>query len=118
MFDSLSILLASLALVSPGLAQGEKHNIVMIMTDDQDKQLGSTDYMDTLHQEIFDQGAQFNKHYVTTAQCCPSRASLLRGQLAHNTNVTHVLNPGYVCVWFSSIASSDSLLVVTTPSSC
>ncbi|PVI02577.1 arylsulfatase [Periconia macrospinosa] len=66
----------------------------MIMSDDQDRRLGSTDFQGVLHREIFAQGVEFVNHFATIAQCCPSRASLLRGQAAHNTNVTNVHAPG------------------------
>lgn len=69
-------------------------NIVFIMTDDQDRRLGSTDYQYVLQREIFAKGTEFINHYATTANCCPSRTSLLRGQMVHNTNVTHVNAPG------------------------
>ncbi|KAK2016684.1 arylsulfatase [Colletotrichum eremochloae] len=69
-------------------------SIILIMSDDQDRRLGSTDYQQVLHRDIISQGVQFINHFTTTAQCCPSRASLLRGQAAHNTNVTNVHAPG------------------------
>ena len=65
-----------------------------IMSDDQDYRLGSLDYMKTVQSEIVHKGLQADNHYVTTAQCCPSRAALLRGQATHNTNITHVYSPG------------------------
>ncbi|KAK6064176.1 arylsulfatase precursor [Seiridium cupressi] len=69
-------------------------NIILIFTDDQDLHLGSLDYMPILQKELAEKGTQFNNHYCTVAQCCPSRASLLRGQAAHNTNITDVQRPG------------------------
>lgn len=66
-------------LVSLGQAQS-RPNIVFIMTDDQDKRLGSTDYQPTLHSELMLKGTQFTNHYTNTALCCPSRSTILRGQ--------------------------------------
>lgn len=57
-----------------------KPNIVFIMTDDQDKRLGSTDYMTVLNREIIAKGTEFSNHYTTQALCCPARSSLFRGQ--------------------------------------
>lgn len=70
-------------------------NIIMIMTDDQDRRLGSTDYMTNLHKLLIDQGTEFTNHYTTQALCCPARSSFLRGQQVHNTNITNVVKPGY-----------------------
>lgn len=58
----------------------KRPNIVFIMTDDQDKRLGSTDYMPYLHSELIDKGTEFDNHYTTMALCCPARSSLFRGQ--------------------------------------
>ncbi|RFN43342.1 arylsulfatase [Fusarium flagelliforme] len=71
-----------------------KPNIVFIFTDDQDLHLDSIKYQKALQSELIAKGTSFSNHYVTTAQCCPSRASLLRGQASHNTNITHVEAPG------------------------
>lgn len=71
-------------------------NIVFIMTDDQDRRLGSTDYMTALHRELIAKGTEFTNHYTTQALCCPARSSLLRGQQIHNTNITNVVKPGWV----------------------
>ncbi|KAF4332720.1 arylsulfatase [Fusarium beomiforme] len=82
----------------------------MIMTDDQDRLLGSTDYQKSLHREFFDKGVELVNHFVTVAQCCPSRTVFLHGQHAHNTNVTHVVAPGgnYQKFWVSG-ESNDYL---------
>ncbi|KAK8116893.1 uncharacterized protein PG998_005174 [Apiospora kogelbergensis] len=94
--QSLSGLVLACAAVSVAAAGDDatKPSIVLIMSDDQDRRLGSTDFQSVLHREIFSQGVEFVNHFATTAQCCPSRASFLRGQSAHNTNVTNVHAPG------------------------
>ncbi|KAL2065831.1 hypothetical protein VTL71DRAFT_3501 [Oculimacula yallundae] len=71
-----------------------KPNIVFILTDDQDVHLSSLDYMPFVKKHILDRGTYFNKHYCTTAVCCPSRITLWTGKSAHNTNITDV-NPPY-----------------------
>lgn len=96
----LSSLVLALCLLDPkavgSRSPGPKKpaNIVMIMTDDQDRRLGSTDYQYVLQREMMAKGTGFVNHYATTANCCPSRVSFLRGQMVHNTNVTHVNAPG------------------------
>lgn len=57
-----------------------KPNIVFIMTDDQDKRLGSVDYMTALNREIIEKGTEFSNHYTTQALCCPARSGFFRGQ--------------------------------------
>ena len=73
----------------------EKPNIVFLLSDDQDRRLGSMEFMETLQNEMIAKGLEATNHFTTSAQCCPSRVTLLRGQAAHNTNVTHVFSPGY-----------------------
>ena len=70
-------------------------NIIFILTDDQDSKLGSLDYMPNVQKSLVAEGISVDNHFATVAQCCPSRASLFRGQAAHNTNNTHVMAPGY-----------------------
>ena len=64
-------------------------NIVMILTDDQDVEMGSSsrDVMPQLHALIADAGATFSRSYAAVPICCPSRASLFSGRYQHNTKV-------------------------------
>jgi sulfatase-like protein len=79
----------------PQLEGGAKRpNIVFILTDDQDVRMNSLDHVPLIQKRLIDEGTLFKRHYCTTAVCCPSRASLWTGKLAHNTNVTD-LNPPY-----------------------
>ena len=83
------------ALLGVGFAAAQqKPNIVFIITDDQDLHLGSLETMEVVQREIVGKGTSFSNHWATTAQCCPSRTSILRGQQAHNTNITDVKEPG------------------------
>ncbi|ETS78804.1 hypothetical protein PFICI_08657 [Pestalotiopsis fici W106-1] len=85
---------ALLGLSLAGLSLAAQPNILVIFTDDQDLHLDSTMYQPILQREFTEKGTSFTNHFCTVAQCCPSRASLLRGQAAHNTNITYVLSPG------------------------
>jgi len=44
-------------------------------------------YMPKLTELVGAHGASFTNYYVTSALCCPSRVSMLRGQFPHNTTV-------------------------------
>lgn len=86
--------LVALALTgSAALAADKKPNVVIVMSDDQDRLLGSLDYMPAV-QKMMGDGVEFENHYGTISNCCPSRATFLRGQAAHSTNITHVRPPG------------------------
>ncbi|RSL58160.1 hypothetical protein CEP51_014123 [Fusarium floridanum] len=69
-------------------------NIVFVLTDDQDLHMDSLKFTPLIQKHLIDQGTSYKRHFCTTAVCCPSRASLWTGKLAHNTNVTD-LNPPY-----------------------
>jgi N-acetylglucosamine-6-sulfatase len=60
-------------------------NIVLIMTDDED--VAIHEFMPKTKALIEDRGATFANFFVTYPFCCPSRASILRGQYAHNTHI-------------------------------
>jgi arylsulfatase A-like enzyme len=69
-------------------------NIILILTDDQDLHMNSLDHTPLIHKRLIKEGTFYKRHFCTTAICCPSRASLWTGKLAHNTNVTD-LEPPY-----------------------
>ncbi|KAJ3043617.1 hypothetical protein HDV00_004718 [Rhizophlyctis rosea] len=92
----LSTSLAFVAVAQSAAVETEKHrkpNIVLLLSDDQDVRMDSLKYMPHLKRHLIDEGTTFKNHFVTTAVCCPSRVSLLRGQFAHNTNFTDVFGP-------------------------
>lgn len=60
-------------------------NVVLIQTDDQS--MNTMGVMARTRALIGDQGMTFDRHYVSYSLCCPSRASLLTGQYAHNHGV-------------------------------
>lgn len=78
----------------PKAGGNARPNIIFILTDDQDLHMNSLDHTPLIKKHLIDQGTLYKRHFCTTAVCCPSRASIFTGKLAHNTNVTD-LNPPY-----------------------
>jgi N-acetylglucosamine-6-sulfatase len=68
-----------------------KPNIIFILTDDMKAR--ELQYMDFTQSLLADQGVKFTEAYVTRSLCCPSRATILRGQYTHNHNVWTNVNP-------------------------
>jgi arylsulfatase A-like enzyme len=60
-------------------------NIVVLTTDDQTND--SVRLMENVQHRLGDNGATFSRNYVNFSLCCPSRATFLTGQYAHNTQV-------------------------------
>jgi N-acetylglucosamine-6-sulfatase len=64
-----------------------KPNFVFILTDDMRKD--DLKYMSKTHTLLEAQGMQFQNAFVSNSVCCPSRATIMRGQYTHNTGVWH-----------------------------
>lgn len=67
-------------------AYAAKPNIIFILADDLNYERGDWNHYPAL-KALAAQGLTFRNHFVTNALCCPSRASILRGQYSHNTGI-------------------------------
>jgi arylsulfatase A-like enzyme len=63
----------------------ERPNIIFVLTDDQFP--GTEDAMPALRSNVTSQGVKFTDMTSTFPLCCPGRATILRGQYAHNTEI-------------------------------
>jgi N-acetylglucosamine-6-sulfatase len=72
----------------------KRPNIVVIVTDDQTLASLSATTMPRTVELMSDGGTEFTDAIATTPLCCPSRATLLTGQYAHNHG-TLANAPGY-----------------------
>ena len=85
----------ALTLPAPNAAQGQspgtRPNIVVIMTDDQT--VADLSGMQNTLALIGGQGVSFRRSYVSYPVCCPSRATYLTGQYAHNHGVMGLYPP-------------------------
>src|SRR4051812_45513325 len=58
-------------------------NVVVVMTDDQTA--ASVRFMPSVRRLIGRAGTVFSNYFVSYPLCCPSRATFLTGQYAHNS---------------------------------
>ncbi|HZS07932.1 MAG TPA: sulfatase [Blastocatellia bacterium] len=79
------LLATGFASQTPATRTGQP-NIIFILTDDLDAD--EIRYMPNLKALLADRGLTLNNYLVNVSLCCPSRTSTLRGQYAHNTQVT------------------------------
>src|SRR5215208_2115349 len=64
----------------------ERPNIVFVLTDDLDER--SMEDLPGIREDIMGtNGTTFENAYVTYSLCCPSRATILRGQYPHNHSI-------------------------------
>jgi N-acetylglucosamine-6-sulfatase len=71
-------------------------NIIFILTDDMRKDDLSKTYMPQTTTELVDKGMSFQNAFVSNPLCCPSRATIMRGQYGHNTDIwfnTNIFDP-------------------------
>ena len=85
-------LLAALACAAPAQARpataaGDgRPNVLLVMTDDQ--ALEDLRHMPNVQRLLVDRGTSFSQAITSFPLCCPSRATVLTGQFAHNHGVS------------------------------
>jgi N-acetylglucosamine-6-sulfatase len=86
---ALAVSLSALACaaLAPAAGAAGRPNIVVIQADDQTYSQFTRDVMPKTFKLLVDHGTSFSDYIVTTALCCPSRASLFTGQYAHDNGV-------------------------------
>ncbi|HSK82225.1 MAG TPA: sulfatase-like hydrolase/transferase [Rubrobacter sp.] len=71
--------------MAPAVEAGEKPNILFVLTDDADSSL--LPKMPQTEEQLVRKGTTLPNAFAPFATCCPSRATILRGQYPHNTGV-------------------------------
>jgi N-acetylglucosamine-6-sulfatase len=89
----LAMVFASLLVGCASEPQEAPHgpNILIVMTDDQDP--STLEHMPNVQERLVAEGTTFENYVTTFPMCCPSRATIQRGQYAHNTGVISNLPP-------------------------
>jgi arylsulfatase A-like enzyme len=77
--------LLSAALLPPHPALAASPNFILVNTDDLDAD--SLRFMPNVSSLLAERGASFTQFIVSAPDCCPSRASLLRGQYVHDHGI-------------------------------
>jgi N-acetylglucosamine-6-sulfatase len=68
----------------------KRPNVILILTDDlalNDLNARALRHMPNLESLLIDEGTTFDNAFVTNSLCCPSRATILRGQYTHNHEI-------------------------------
>ena len=85
---SLSLMAGSLAGPADpkiaGAQQGQRPNVLVIMTDDQRHDLTA---MPSTRRLLRDRGREFTNAFAATPNCCPSRGTVFTGRYSHNHGV-------------------------------
>ena len=82
MLPSLAALLLA---ATTSTASAAPPNIVFILTDD--LAVADMEQLPELRERFTTHGTRFDRAFVSLSMCCPSRATTLRGQYAHNTGI-------------------------------
>jgi N-acetylglucosamine-6-sulfatase len=93
---------------SEGTHPSGRPNIVLIVLDDLDSAVVTQ--MPEFQDLVGDQAATFTNFFVTTPLCAPARASLLRGQYAHNHGMLTNNGPSGGFLTFHHLGREESTI--------
>jgi N-acetylglucosamine-6-sulfatase len=74
-----------------GREEPKPPNVVLVLADDLaqgDIDAHTLEHMPHLR-ALMEEGTTFDNSFVTNSLCCPSRATILRGQYVHNHGILH-----------------------------
>jgi N-acetylglucosamine-6-sulfatase len=94
------------------LPKEQRPNVLFILVDDLDAKLDSISYMKNLQELLVSRGTSVDDFLITNPLCCPSRATILRGQYTHSHQVYHNDSPYGGFAKFNAIGNESSTLGV------
>jgi arylsulfatase A-like enzyme len=97
------------AAAEPQRDDTDRPNIIVVETDDQPE--GMLQAMPTVRSRIIDKGVRFKNSFVNFPLCCPSRATFLTGQYAHNHRVLGNAGPAGGFQKFEQLHGDNNLAV-------
>lgn len=110
----LALVVAGVGLVpTPGVAESTpaaRPNLAFVLVDDLD--LAAMQELPALRPLLHEAGTTFTQAYVSVSLCCPSRATILRGQYSHNTGI--FANKGRNGGYRAFVRKGDELSTVGT----
>lgn len=93
----------------PAAAPGAP-NVVVVYLDDLDVALleDNLDVLPSIREDLVERGTRFTNAFVVDSVCCPSRATMLRGQYDHNHDVRGNAAPHGGFARFHELGHEDS----------
>ncbi|KAK7486445.1 hypothetical protein BaRGS_00022369 [Batillaria attramentaria] len=82
--DLLCFVFAAVCCLCWTQCHGKPPNIVFVLTDDQDVEIGGQEPIQKIRNLIGKQGLVFDNMFVSSPLCCPSRSSIMTGKYVHN----------------------------------
>src|ERR671916_2964245 len=108
---ALCLLAASCGPPTRVVGASDTPNVIFVLADDLDARLLEDHLADYPNlQELATEGTTFENAFVTDPLCCPSRATILRGQYAHNHEILSNEPPHGGSGKFRALGHEDSTM--------